>query len=57
MLVVDDMKPAWIMSRAAGVQIAFAGWSKEYVPEIKKEMSTLCDFSFESPAELEAFLF
>ena len=51
MLVVDDMKPA------AGVQIAFAGWSKEYVPEIKKEMSTLCDFSFESPAELEAFLF
>lgn len=57
MLVVDDMKPAWVMSRAAGVPIAFAAWSKEYVPEIKKEMTSLCDFSFNSPAELERFLF
>ncbi len=57
MLVVDDMKPAWVMSRAAGVPIAFAAWSKEYVPEIKKEMTSLCDFSFNSPAELEGFLF
>lgn len=57
MLVVDDMKPAWVMSRSAGVQIAFAAWSKQYVPEIKNEMSELCDFTFNSPAELEDFLF
>ena len=57
MLVVDDMKPAWVMSRAAGVQIAFAAWSKEYVPEIKNEMNKLCDYSFETPQQLEEFLF
>lgn len=57
MLVVDDMKPAWVMSRAAGVEIGFAAWSKEYVPEIKREMSKLCDYTFETTEELEAFLF
>ena len=30
---------------------------KEYVPEIKEEMTALCDFTFHSPKELEQFLF
>ena len=57
MLVIDDMKPAWVMCRAAGVPIGFAAWSKECVPQIKEEMTVLCDFTFESPGELEEFLF
>ena len=35
----------------------FAAWSKENCPAILKEMQTLCDFTFHSVAELEAFLF
>lgn len=57
LLVVDDLKPAWQMARAANVPIAFAAWSKTEVPEIVDEMSGLCDFTFHSPTELEAFLF
>ena len=57
LLVVDDLKPAWIMSHNAGVPIAFAAWSKESCPAIMEEMSSLCDYTFHSPAELEAFLF
>lgn len=57
LLVVDDLKPAWVMCRKAGVPIAFAAWSKLNVPGIMEEMSNLCDYSFHSPAELEAFLF
>ncbi len=56
-LVVDDLKPAWQMANKAGVSIAFAAWSKESVPQIIEEMSTLCDFSFDSPEKLEEFLF
>lgn len=57
LLVVDDLKPAWIMSRNAGVQIAFAAWSKKSCPAILEEMSCLCDFTFHTPDELETFLF
>ena len=57
LLVVDDLKPAWVMCRNAGVQIAFAAWSKVNCPEILSEMQALCDFTFKSPAQLEAFLF
>lgn len=57
MLVIDDMKPAWVMCQAAGVPIGFAAWSKEYVPQIKAEMTALCDFTFNSTQELEDFLF
>ena len=56
-LVVDDLKPAWVMCRNAGVPIAFAAWSKTEVPEIVNEMTQLCDFIFHSTAELESFLF
>lgn len=57
LLVVDDMKPALVMARAAGAPIAFAGWSRTDFPEIAGEMTRLCDFSFSAPEALEAFLF
>lgn len=57
LLVVDDLKPAWQMARAVNVPIAFAAWSKTEVPEIINEMSRLCDFTFRTTTELEAFLF
>ncbi len=57
MLVVDDLKPAWEMSRNAGVPIAFAAWSKLDFPAQAREMQELCDYAFNSPKALEAFLF
>ena len=57
LLVVDDLKPAWVMCRNAGVPIAFAGWSKLEVPQITEEMTKLCDFAFSSTESLEKFLF
>lgn len=57
LLVVDDLKPAWEMCRAAGVRIAFAGWSKLEIPAIVEEMTGLCDYSFTDVEALERFLF
>ena len=57
MLVVDDMKAAVPMARAAGCPIAFAGWGRVDFPEISKEMTGLCDFAFDSTEKLEKFLF
>mgnify|MGYP003537821233 CR=1 FL=1 len=57
LLVVDDLKPAWQMAHSVGVPIAFAGWSKADVPQILKEMTAICDFTFDSPQKLEEFLF
>lgn len=57
MLMVDDMKLGWIMAKTANVPTAFAGWSKAEFPELTAEMQSICDFSFDSARELEAFLF
>lgn len=57
LLVVDDMKPAFDMASRAGVPIAFAAWSRKECPELSAEMNRLCNFSFDSPAQLEHFLF
>lgn len=57
LLVVDDLKPAWEMAKGAGVLIAFAGWSKQDVPQIVAEMTRLCDYAFSSTEELEKYLF
>lgn len=57
LLVVDDMKPACEMAQKAGVPIAFAAWSRGDCPELAKEMQKLCNFSFDTTAELEQFLF
>lgn len=56
-LVVDDMKPAWEMAKNAGVDIAFAGWGRSNYPEIIREMSSLCKYSFYSVDDLTKFLF
>lgn len=57
LLVVDDMKPAYEMASKAGVPIAFAAWGRRDYPELANQMTKLCNFSFDSPAQLEHFLF
>ena len=57
LLVVDDMKPACEMVRAAGVPIAFAAWGRLDYPGILEEMERLCDYAFRSAKALEDFLF
>lgn len=57
MLVVDDMKLAWMMAKPLNVPIAFAAWGKAEFPELAEEMRELCDFSFDSPEKLYNFLF
>ena len=57
LLVVDDMKPAYEMAHKVGVPIAFAAWSREHCTELAEEMRRLCNFSFDTTAELEHFLF
>ena len=57
LLVVDDMKPAYDMAKAAGVEIAFAGWGRKDYPQVYAQMKALCDYTFDTPEELSAFLF
>lgn len=57
LLVVDDMKPAWEMANKVGTPIAFAAWGRKDFPELSAQMKALCNFSFDSPEELERFLF
>ena len=57
MIMVDDMKLGQQMAKSVGVTSAFAGWSKADFPELTEEMRIICDFSFDSAAELEHFLF
>lgn len=56
-LVVDDMKLAWQMAHPLGISVAYAGWNGFNVPAVENEMRSLCDFSFDSVAALEQFLF
>ena len=57
LLVVDDLKLAHTMCRAAGVKIGFAAWSKEDLPTLAAEMRSICDFTFETTEDLYRFLF
>lgn len=57
LLVVDDMKPAYEMASKVGVQTVFAQWGKQDSPDICKQMRELCDFTFDTPKDLEDFLF
>lgn len=57
LLMVDDLKIGSDMASAAGVSVAFAGWSRVDFPEIRAEMAARCDFSFDSTKDLKAFLF
>ena len=56
-LMVDDMKLGWAMANAIGADTAFAGWSKTEFPELCAEMREICTCAFDSPEELEKFLF
>ena len=55
-LMVDDMKPGLVMARAAGVEIAAAGWGNP-VPEVRVYMQENADYYFETPQDFEDFLF
>ena len=57
LLVVDDLKPAWEMANKAGVNIAFAAWSKADFPQLAEQMRSLCTYTSDSTKELETFLF
>lgn len=57
LLVVDDMKPAWEMAKSANVEVAFAAWGRKNFPVITRQMKEICDYAFDSPKELENFLF
>ncbi len=56
-LMVDDMSLGYQMAKSAGVDSAFAAWSKKEFPELCSDMRQLCHYSFDSPEELEHFLF
>ena len=57
MLMVDDMRLGWDMATKAGIDTAFAGWSRRDFPELMTEMEEICKFSFDSAEKLEEFLF
>lgn len=57
LLMIDDMKLGCMMAKSVGVPTAFAFWSKADFPELTQEMRSICDFTFDSPADLERFLF
>lgn len=55
-LVVDDLKPGYDMARAAGVDIAGAGWAYN-VPSISEFMQKNCDYFCRSVNDLKKILF
>lgn len=55
-LVVDDLKPGYDMAKAAGVDIAAAGWAHN-VKGIRDFMTQNCEYFCESVEELRAILF
>lgn len=57
MLMVDDMLLGCTMARKQNVPVAFAAWGRQNCPGILREMREVCDYSFDTPAQLEAFLF
>ena len=57
MLMVDDMPLGRSMAARAGIETVFAAWSRPDFPELMTEMKKICEFSFDSPEELEDFLF
>ncbi len=54
-LIVDDLKPGVLMSRAAGVDIAAAGWSHR-IPEIERYMRSNAAVYCSTIGELRSFL-
>lgn len=57
LLMVDDLKTGCDMAKAAGVEIAFAGWGRKNADQLYSYMSSNCDHAFNDPKELYDFLF
>jgi beta-phosphoglucomutase-like phosphatase (HAD superfamily) len=55
-LVIDDLKPAVLMARGAGVAVAGAGWGHA-IPVIVDYMKSNCDYYLKTVGEFEALLF
>ena len=51
------MKLSCQMAEPLGIKVAYSGWSGMGIPEIDEEMNQLCDFSFQTIAEFQEFLF
>ena len=51
------LKEDGLVEHPLGVKVAFAGWGRTEFPALAQEMKSLCDYSFDSPKELERFLF
>lgn len=56
LLMVDDLKPGYLMAKACGVDFAAAGWAYE-IPEIEDFMRQNCDRYFKTAEEMEQYLF
>lgn len=56
LLVVDDLKPGFDMAHACGVRFAAAGWAYD-IPQIRDFMKENSDVYFDTPSELERYLF
>ncbi len=54
-LVLDDLKPGVLMSQAAGVAVAGAGWAHR-IPQIQSYMRRHCLAYFETVAEFREFI-
>ena len=54
-LIVDDLKPGFLMSRVTGVPIAAAGWAHR-IPEIHAYMRENCDTYFSSVEQFSNFI-
>lgn len=57
LLVVDDMKLSCKMASPLGVKVAYAGWNGLNVPEVDKEMTAICDYTFPTVEAFSCFLF
>ena len=56
LLMVDDLKPGYDMASACGVLFAAAGWAYD-IPQIREFMKKSSDLYFDTPSELEKYLF
>ena len=55
-LIIDDLKPAVKMSRAAGVAVAAAGWGHD-ITEIREYMTENCLVYFKTVEDFQTFIF
>ena len=55
MLVIDDLKPGYVMAKACGVDFAAVGWSND-IPVMERFMRSNCDLYFKSVSALNKFL-